>query len=184
MSDIQTVLVADIETTGLDFKKGAEVIEVSAAVVHLKSGDIIHHYTQRIKPDVMKMDAKSEAIHGISLSDLTTMPTFAEQAPMIDKLIKNTGVFMAHNLDFDWPFITYWLKQHGFRHYDGRRTFCTMKNGTWATADGKKPTLSELCFASGVDYDKSKAHAAQYDVERTVKCLNFGVQGGWFKLPE
>jgi DNA polymerase-3 subunit epsilon len=40
-----------------------------------------------------------------------------------------------------------------------------MKNGVWATPDGKKPNLEELCFACGVPYDKSQSHKADYDVD-------------------
>ncbi len=58
-----------------------------------------------------------------------------------------------------------------------------MKNGRWATANGKNPKLGELCWALQVDYDPALAHAAEYDVQKTAECLWRGVDAGLYKLP-
>jgi len=60
----------------------------------------------------------------------------------------------------------------------------TMTEGVWATHDGKKPSLQELCFACEVEYDPALAHAAAYDVDKMMDCFFKGLEWGYFELPE
>lgn len=60
---------------------------------------------------------------------------------------------------------------------------CTMENSVWATPDGKKPSLQELCFATAEQYDSALANAAVYDVTKMMNCFFKGLSQGRYSLP-
>lgn len=176
----------DIETTGLDQTKGHRIIEISALVYTISHAgaepELRVKYEQRINP-MRSIDPGSENVHGISLMDLRESPEWSEVAPAVKKLLDMSEMVVAHNAEFDIPFIVFELDRLKIPipEFD---VFCTMENGRDATALGKLPNLGELCFAMNVDYDPSKAHAALYDTQCMMDCFWFGVKTGFFKLFE
>jgi len=58
-----------------------------------------------------------------------------------------------------------------------------MTEGRWATGTGKLPSLQELCFCCGVEYNPDEAHAAIYDTQVMMECVERGVKEGWYTLP-
>lgn len=151
----------DCETTGLD-PESHRIIEVGFAFYSL-DGKRIGQYEQRINPQ-RSIDAKALAVHGITLSELLGEPVFEDIAPKIKGLLDKTSVIVAHNgIGFDFPFLATELMRSGLELPDHLKAVDTMVDGRWATQDGKLPSLRELCFSMGVEYDTSKAHAATYD---------------------
>lgn len=182
------VTLGDIETTGLEQEKGHRIIEVAFGVwrydpttrARRKIGKT---WVQRINP-MRDIDPGAQAVHGISITDLRGMPKWEDVAPTVHKLLSKTHVFIAHNGEgFDAPFIALELVRAGYS-IPNFKVFDTMIQGRGCTPFGKVPNLGELCYAMGVDYDPSAAHAADYDVEVMEQAYWNGVERAVFEKPD
>lgn len=181
----------DIETTGLDAEKGHRIVEIAIEVwdvtafgtkgsIGSKSVDCVE---QRINP-MRSIDKAAEAVHGISLFDLKDEPKWEEIAPKVSSVLNSVDLIVAHNADFDIPFIGLELfRVEAVPIADDAEVYCTMQNGRGATAMGKLPNLREFCFAFDVDYDPKEAHSALYDVKVMMQALLNGVHACELRLP-
>ena len=86
------VLILDTETTGL---KQAEVIEVS--VINTK-GEVL--LDTLVRPRTSYMNPHARRVHGISLGELETQPTWPEILPELTELTDRATV-LAWNAPFD-----------------------------------------------------------------------------------
>jgi DNA polymerase-3 subunit epsilon len=178
----------DIETTGF-LKPEHRIIELCVQKwdydpASLKA-DLIGTETWRIHPE-RSIDAKALAVHGISLDDLASAPTWDKCAPYILDHMRDVDLFVGHNgNEFDRPFIRMEVERIKLSvpQIDAQKWFDTMLSGRWANTWGKVPTLRELCWACDVEYDPSKAHAAEYDVRQMMQSFFFGLKTGFFTLP-
>lgn len=179
-----TIGGTDLETTGF-FEPAHRIIEACViryefdpATKRLRELDA---FTQRINPE-RAIDAKAREVHGIHDSDLVGKPNFKSAAPELFKKLDSCDFVVAHNgFDFDFPFLIMEFERVGHPIPDFN-PIDSMIEGRWATPFGKAPSLQELCFASGVEYDPSQAHAAEYDVRRMMECFSFGLNRGVFSL--
>lgn len=169
----------DTETTGLNQEDGHRIVEICFRHYDLKTEKLIDTYTQRINPK-RSIDAKAQEVHGISISDLLTMPLWEDVDSVVHDNMAKADLLIAHNMKFDGPFIALELART-LGKVPPVDTFCTMEKGRWATPMGKSPNLGELCFALDVPYDPSKAHSAEYDVDVMMACFFRGVQMGIYK---
>lgn len=83
---------------------------------------------------------------------------FAEDVEFID-FLKDAGLFVAHNIDFDAQFVPFL--------YD-KPMFCTMKSNT----TGKYPKLSELARRYEIEFDARQLHDSSYDTYITALVFN------------
>lgn len=171
----------DIETTGLE-TGDHRIIEVYLGLWR-SEGPPIFEYNQRIDPQ-RAVPLESQRIHGLTNADLAGKPTWSAVAPTIQKVLNKADVYVAHNGEhFDLPFLEYELRRVGLK-LPQRPIIDTMRQGVWATPDGKSPSLAELCFACGVDYDPAQAHAAHYDVRDTMMPAFFkALSWGFIEVP-
>jgi len=175
----------DIETTGISQEKGHRIIEIAMGIVETDEtyeswrlvGDRI--WTQRINPK-RSIDEAAQAVHHISLADLKGAPEWDAVAPKIKKLMLASDLLVAHNMDFDGPFIALELMRIGETVPD-RPSFCTMKAGRGASPMGEVPSLKKLCHAMDVEYNPELAHAADYDVQVMIESFFAGVKLGMFE---
>lgn len=174
----------DLETTGFDFHKGDRIIEVCFGVHRLDTTGLQHLKTvsQRINPQ-RAIPAESQAVHGISFEDVKASPTWADFADTAAKILAHTDLLVIHHAEFDTPFLYGEMERVGKPVVRQPLTFCTMNNGRWSTFDGKRPSLKELCWSLGVDYDPTAAHAAAYDVDRMMVCYDKAIKLGLFEKP-
>lgn len=141
-------------------------------------------YVRRINPE-KSISPGAFGVHGIANADVIGMPTFIQVAPMVSVILTKVDVLVGHNLEgFDLVMLINEFARVGVPLNARPVIFDTMLMGRSATPDGKVPTLGELCWAFDVTYKPEEAHAAKYDVERTLDCFRRGVQLGVFKLPE
>lgn len=170
----------DIETTGL-LAPDHRLIEIYISLY--KGRKQVWKYDQRIDPQ-RSISAEAQRVHKISSSDLIGKPTWEVVGPTVAEILARADMFVWHNGDeFDGKFIDQELKRIGHVGVPARPAIDTMVHGVWATSDGKKPRLSELCFACDVAYDPTAAHAASYDVEVMAECFFKGLDYGFFTLP-
>lgn len=101
-------------------------------------------YVQRIDPE-RAIAAAAQEVHGIAYTELVGMPKWADVAPIVVDRLKSTDLAIAHNMDFDGPFIGLELVRVG-QPVPTFDTFCTMKNGRWAAFDGKSPKCASVAM--------------------------------------
>jgi len=170
----------DIETTGLKYEDGHRIIEVCVSVYDFETREHKGYFEQRIDPQ-RSIFADAQRVHGISLDMLAGKPVFKDVAPKLVKLLQLSDIVVGHNgMNFDFPFIAWELMQNGFQ-MPTFEPFDTL-HARWATWNGKQPKLEELCFALGIEYDHSKAHAARYDVDVMMEAFFAARDRGYFQL--
>lgn len=177
---VKLIAGMDLETTGFDYLKGDRIVEACFNIYRQDDDGLtlLKTIEQRIDPE-RSMPAAAQAVHGISLDDLKGKPKWVDFAPTVKKILEKVDLVVIHNAGFDQPFITAAMEAAGLPVKF--EAFCTMENGRWATFDGKSPSLKELCWSLGIEYDPSKAHGASYDVSVMMDCYQKAKILGLFK---
>lgn len=174
----------DTETTGL-IDPEHRIIEFAAILYDLDTGERLGQLVQRVNPG-RPIDPEAQAVHHIAFDHVSHLPKLEDDVRLQDNLIRiaqASTCFVAHNgVGFDMPFVDQEFTRVG-RAFPKIKCLDTMLEGTWATPNGKRPNLQELCFACRVDYDPAAAHAAEYDVVKMMECFFYGYRRGFFKLP-
>ncbi|WEV36096.1 helicase C-terminal domain-containing protein [Lactobacillus sp. ESL0677] len=105
-----TFAVVDLETTGTQREDDNHIIQFGCAII--KNLQVVKTYSFMINPHREIPLAVQNLTH-IHNEDVAGQKDFAYYAPKISKLLKGT-VFVAHNVNFDLPFLNYELVNHGF----------------------------------------------------------------------
>jgi DNA polymerase-3 subunit epsilon len=176
------IIGLDTETSGLEQEKGHRIIEIALLTYDLASRKLVDKYVQRIDPE-RAIDPGAQAVHGITYSDLVGQPKWDDVAQDIADRLSTADLLIAHNMQFDGPFIAAELQRVSVS-VPNVHSLCTMQNARWACPDGKLPKLSELCFALGIPYDHEAAHSAFYDVDVMMQCFFQGIERGFYELPK
>lgn len=177
----------DLETTGFKYDDGDRITEIALDIYDYDTETKVFEpkmkFSTLIDPQ-RSIPAKIQDITGITPDMCQGKPKWEELAPKIAKVLNSCHLLVAHNIDFDAPFLCAELMRTGQSVSESLESFCTMQSGRWATASGKCPKLTELCWALGVEFDDTVAHRALYDTERMMEAFISGVESGWFKLPD
>jgi len=91
----------DVETTGLDHRKGHRIIEVGAVV--MENNQAVSEYQSLIYVDVA-IPRHISKIHGITSNMLVGQPTPEQIYPAFKEFISDS-LLVAHNSDFDIGFL-------------------------------------------------------------------------------
>lgn len=102
--------VVDLETTGTQRENGHHIIQFGCAII--KNLKVVKTCSFMINPH-REIPQSVVNLTGISNEDVQKQKDFDFYAPKIIKILQNT-VFVAHNVDFDLPFLNYELTQHGY----------------------------------------------------------------------
>ncbi|KLD57336.1 hypothetical protein WP50_34570, partial [Lactiplantibacillus plantarum] len=105
-----TYAVVDIETTGTSVKDGDRIIQIGCAFV--KNNKIINTFATDVNP-LTTVPAVIENLTGISNARVRKAPPFDDLAGTVYSLLQGT-VFVAHNVNFDLPFINSELQRVGY----------------------------------------------------------------------
>lgn len=171
------IVVLDIETTGIDSKQHA-VVEFYG-ILCTDDKRVRRKLHQRINPE-RSIPAASQAVHGITFDAVRDEPVWSEVAPKIHQFVSQANLIVGHNAaNFDMPFLNARFEKASLNPIT-TPVFDTMEHSRWATPQGKKASLEELCFACDIDYDPAKAHAADYDVLVNAKAFFRAREWGFF----
>ena len=108
--------VVDLETTGTQREENNHIIQFGCAII--KNMKVVKTYSFMINPHREIPLAVQNLTH-IHNKDVAQEKDFAYYAPKIIKILKNT-VFVAHNVNFDLPFLNFELVQHGYEPLTNR----------------------------------------------------------------
>lgn len=166
----QTFCVVDIETNGSNVHKG-QIIELGAAKI--KNGEIIDKFDSLVfAKDIPKY-----------IQEVTNItPKMLEDAPTIEKVLKEfklflgEDVFVAHDIKFDYKFISASLEKYDLGKLENRK-LCTIDLGK-RTIKAKRYGLDYLKQILNINIDIQ--HRAYSDALSTAYILNESIS----KLPE
>ncbi|MFB9770500.1 helicase C-terminal domain-containing protein [Lactiplantibacillus modestisalitolerans] len=105
-----TYAVVDIETTGTSVKDGDRIIQIGCAFV--KNNHIVNTFAADVNP-LTTVPPTIENLTGISNARVRKASPFDDLAGTVYSLLQGT-VFVAHNVNFDLPFINAELQRVGY----------------------------------------------------------------------
>ncbi|WP_422123397.1 ATP-dependent DNA helicase DinG [Planococcus sp. X10-3] len=108
-------VVVDIETTGHAPAKGDRIIQL--AIVTIENGKIIDTYMEFVNPG-RKIPMFIQDLTGISDDDVAHAEPFEFYAEVISEKLQD-AIFVAHNTNFDLPFLQKELQRSGQPQWQG-----------------------------------------------------------------
>ena len=97
----QIYSVVDLETTGTNVKEGDRIIHIGCLLIC--DGEIINRFETKVNP-LKPIPRAITQLTGISNQDVEGAPIFEDLAPVLASMLADT-VFVAHNVNFDFPFL-------------------------------------------------------------------------------
>ena len=166
----QTFCIVDIETNGGQVNKGHQIIEIGA--VKYRNGQIIDKYESLVY-------AKSIPEYIQEVTNIT--PDMLEDAPVIQtvleefKLFLEDDVFVAHDIKFDYNFISASMQKYELGRLENRK-LCTIDLAR-RTIKAEKYGLRSLKEVLNIDIDNhhraySDALSTTYILEESFKSLD------------
>ena len=155
-------IVVDIETTGLDPKKGDKIIEIACLelINHIPTDKYFHEY---VNPQGKEISEGAFKVHGISNDFLNEKPIFDEVADNFLEFIGDSAV-LAHNASFDVGFLNHELSLESKKLIADDKVIDTL-----AIARAKHPgmpnNLDALCKRYNIAEQKRGLHDAKSDCE-------------------
>lgn len=157
----QIFCIVDIETNGSTPSK-SQIIEIGA--IKLQNGEILDSFDTLIKCN--NIPEYISKITNISQDDLSSAPTMCEVLKKF-RLFLSDSLFVAHNVNFDYPFISEMLKRCKLGELNNRR-LCTIDLAR-KTIVAQKYGLGHLNEV--LEINTSTSHRAYADALTTTKVL-------------
>lgn len=157
--------VVDVETTGTAPADGARVTEI--AVMQVSSGDLVNEFSSLVDPG-RPIPAWISRLTGITDEMVADAPDFGDVAPTVRSMLEGR-VFVAHNVSFDWRFLTEEMRRASSLLPVGPR-LCTLRLARRAHPDLDRRGLDALADHYGIEIDGR--HRAAGDARATVTLLN------------
>ena len=159
-----TYAVVDVETTGGPFRAGHRITEV--AVVVVRDGAIHEVFETLVNPERSIPPFVSALTH-ITWEMVRNKPRFAD---IRDDLLAalHRKVFVAHNVAFDWQFVSAELARAGGPALVGRR-ICTVRLARRVLPQLRRRSLDHVARHYGVR--NTARHRAGGDAMATAECL-------------
>ena len=165
LRDIEFAVV-DVETTGAGLHRGDRVMEV--AVVYLRNGEVTTALEMLVNPQ-RPVSPFAARLTGIRWEMLHEAPTFGDVAERVHAALEGR-VFVAHNMKFDWRFLSMELQRATGRPVRGDR-LCTVKLARRLLPHLPRRNLDTLAW----HYDVSiiGRHRAGGDARATARVLQY-----------
>lgn len=159
--------VFDVETTGLDPKRGHRITEIGA--VRVENGQVLREKTfcTFVNPE-REIPSEVKQITHISDEDVAGAPTIMAVLPQFLEFAQGSYL-VAHNASFDMSFLTT-EKEFCWGYLELPECFCTMKlsQHLWPTAF--RHTLDQVGLRLNLEIPKDR-HRALPDVLLTADAL-------------
>lgn len=159
----QDYVVVDIETTGA-WSNGDRITEIGA--VKVRNHEVVDEWHTLLNPQ-RSIPAKIVQLTGITNEMVRDAPVFADVAESFMEFMGD-GIFVAHNVNFDYGFIAY-----EYERLERRFRFpklCTCAGMRRRYPGHKSYGLGKLCKIYGIELDNH--HRALCDARASVHLLN------------
>ncbi|WP_038974733.1 3'-5' exonuclease [Bradyrhizobium genomosp. III] len=159
----QDYVVVDIETTG-SWSNGDRITEIGA--VKVRNHRVVDEWHSLLNPQ-RAIPAKIVQLTGITNEMVRGAPLFAEVADSFMQFMAD-GIFVAHNVSFDYGFITHEFERIGRRFRFPK--LCTCAGMRRRYPGHKSYGLGKLCEIYGISLDNH--HRALCDARASAQLLN------------
>ncbi|MBB1109882.1 DEAD/DEAH box helicase [Limosilactobacillus sp. pH52_RY] len=156
--------VVDLETTGTNVNHGDRIIQIGCVLV--QDGEIINHFETKINPRE-KIPRSIVQLTGIEDKDVRKAPLFEDIAGTIYSLLAET-TFVAHNVNFDFPFLNAELERAGYPSLS-IPAIDTVTLSQILLPTAKSFRLRDLTSSLHIEHDHP--HSAVSDAEATAELL-------------
>ncbi|MDN6161288.1 MAG: DNA polymerase III subunit epsilon, partial [Atopostipes sp.] len=160
----QLYAIVDIEATGGSIGADERIIQI--ACVLMKNNKVIDRFNSLVNPG-KRIPRKIQKLTNITNKEVQKAPYFEEIAPIIQRLLKG-AIFVAHNVGFDYHFLSEQLTLHGFSGL-AMAAIDTVELSQILYPSLDSFQLEEI--AASLDYDLVDAHDALADAEATTYIL-------------
>lgn len=159
----QTFCIVDIETSGSDINSG-QIIEIGAIL--MKNGKEIDRFESLVYPEspVPKMITELTGLDDKMLQNAPSLATTLEKF----RIFLKDAVFVAHNVNFDYYFISDSFEQNGFPPLLNRK-LCTIDLAK-KTIQSERYGLEYL--KQSLDLEEGQLHRAFSDAYNAMEILN------------
>lgn len=162
--DSLSYAVVDVETTGTRAGLDDRITEVAAVVV--RGGEVVRRFETLVNPE-RSIPPMITALTHISWEMVKDAPRFRDICDdLLDVLAGN--VFVAHNAEFDWRFVSSEVARATGRRLDGRR-LCTVRLARRVLPHLPSRRLDSLAHYYGVEI--VDRHRALGDADATARIL-------------
>ncbi|HEX7120030.1 MAG TPA: exonuclease domain-containing protein [Longimicrobiales bacterium] len=158
-------VVVDVETTGGGASRGDRVTEFAAIRIR-GTGEVLEEFTTLVNPE-RPIPPFITRLTNITDEMVRDAPRFGEIAGEVRRLLEG-GVFVAHNVSFDWRFVGHELERATGLGLEGRR-LCTVKLARRVVPEVASRSLGSLTEYFGIDNDAR--HRAFGDARATAAVL-------------
>jgi DNA polymerase-3 subunit epsilon len=149
---------------GIPWGRFATAEEIAAVVV--RDGEIVELFETLVNPE-RPIPYFVSQLTNITWDMVKDKPTFDRVAPEVMRVLEG-NVFVAHNMMFDWRFVTSELSRSTGRKLQGRR-LCTVKIARKVLPQLSRRSLDHVARYYGVEIHGR--HRAAGDALATAKCL-------------
>lgn len=156
--------VVDVETTGGSPDAGHRVTEI--AIVRVQGGEIVERFDTLVNPQ-RPVPRFITGLTGITDAMVRDRPPFREHCPRVTGMLAG-HVFVAHNVGFDWRFVTSEVAIGSGERLEGRR-LCTVRLARRLLPQLRRRSLGDVCHHYAID--NAARHRALGDAEATALVL-------------
>lgn len=160
----KTYAVVDIETTGHSSKNGDRMMQF--AVVFVRDWQVVDRFTTFIHPE-RSIPLFIQDLTHITEEDIKDAQPFHKHANEIYAMLEGC-VFVAHNTDFDLPFLQAEFKRVGLPHWQGEK-IDTVELAKILYPSALSYKLGDLAQELGITLQQ--AHRADEDALATAELL-------------
>jgi DNA polymerase-3 subunit epsilon len=157
-------VVVDLETTGNQHYAGDRIMEVAAVLV--SGGRIVNVFETLVNPE-RPIPQFVQRLTRITWSMVKNAPRFAEIEPELMGILSG-NIFVAHNSNFDWRFLSAEVRRASGRELIGRR-LCTVRLSKKLLPQLSRRSLDHVAAYYGVRIQNR--HRAGGDAVATAECL-------------
>lgn len=161
-----TFAVVDVETTGGRPENGDRITEI--AVVTVRDGDVANVFETLVNPE-RAIPSFITRLTNISWEMVRDKSPFRDVcADVLSALDGN--VFVAHNANFDWRFVSAEVARSTGRELTGRR-LCTVRLARRLLPQLRSRSLDWVARHYSVEFPAGRRHRAAGDALATAHCL-------------